>query len=91
MKISKHPFRYNFSEQFPDKREIGGFEGGVIYQATKDNRHYLVIDEGTMSEFLDDDDRDVMDQLVKVIEFETEEELKQYLKEQDGRITIFRK
>ena len=89
MKISKHQFRYNYREQFPDIKEIGGFEGGAIYQAFKDNKHYLIIDEGTMAEFLDDGDQDVMDQLVKVIEFETDEELKKYLKEQDGRITIF--
>ncbi len=88
MKISKHPFRYNYKEHFTDIKCIGGFEGGAIYQASKDNKHYLIIDEGTMAEFLDDD-QDVLDQLVKVIEFETEEELNQYLKEQDGRITIF--
>ena len=90
MKISKHPFRYNYEEHFTDIKCIGGFEGGAIYQALRNNKQYLIIDEGTMADFLDDDDQDIMDQLVKVIEFETEEELNQYLKEHDGRITIFR-
>lgn len=90
MKITKHPFRYNYKEHFPDMKEIGGFEGGAIYKAEKDNKYYLIIDEGTLAEFLDDDDQDVLDQLVKVIEFETEEELENYLKERDGRIKLFR-
>ena len=87
MKISKHPVRYNYKE---DIKEIGGFEDGVIYKATKDGKYYLIIDEGTLAEFLGNDDQDVLDQLVKVIEFETEEELGNYLKERDGRIKLFR-
>lgn len=90
MKTSKHPFRYNYKEHFTNINCIGGFEGGAIYKAYKNNKHYLIIDEGTLADFLNDDDQDIMDQLVKVIEFETEEELNQYLKEHDGRITIFR-
>lgn len=90
MIISKHPFCYNYKEHFTDIKCIGGFEGGAIYQALKDNKHCLIIDEGTLADFLDDEDQDVLDQLVKIIEFETEEKLNQYLKEHDGRITIFR-
>ena len=64
---------------------IGGFEGGVIFQAKKDNKHYIIIDEGTLADFLDEDDRDLLEQLVKIIEFETEEELNHYLEDRSGR------
>lgn len=38
-----------------------------------------------MADFLDEDDKDLLDQLVKIIEFETEEELNNYLEENSGR------
>lgn len=85
MKTTKHPFRYNYKAEFPKIKEIGAFEGGVIYRALKDNKHYLIIDEGTLADFLDEDDKDLLDQLVKIIEFETEEELNKYLEEHSGR------
>lgn len=91
MKITKHPIGFNYRELFPNAKMIGGFEGGAIYKATKENKYYLIIDEGTLADFLDKDDQDLLDQLVKVIEFETEEELENYLQEHNGRIKIFRK
>lgn len=79
MKISNHPFRYIYKTEFPNLKEISAFEGGVIYKATKNNKHYLIIDEGTLADFLDEDDKDLLNQLIKIIEFETEEELNHYL------------
>ena len=34
-----------------------------------------------MADFLDEDDKDLLNQLVKIIEFETEEEVNHYLGE----------
>ena len=85
MKITKHPIGFNYRTLFPDAKMIGGFEGGAIYRAVKDNKHYLLIDEGTLADFLDEDDKDLLDQLVKIIEFETEDELNNYLEERSGR------
>lgn len=68
---------------------IGGFEGGAIYKASKDGKFYLIIDEGTLADFLDEDDQDILDQLVKIIEFENEDELNNYLGERYGKF-IFR-
>jgi len=80
MKITKHPFGYNCRELFPNVKMIGVFEGGAIYKAFKDEKHYLIIDEGTLADFLDEDDRDLLNQLVKIIEFDSIEELESYLK-----------
>lgn len=81
MKLTKHPFGYKYRELFPAAKMIGGFEGGAIFQATRDCK----IDEGTLADFLDEDDKDLLDQLVKIIEFETEEELNHYLEDRSGR------
>jgi len=85
MNITKHPFGYNYRELFPSVKMIGGFEGGAIYQTVRENKHYLIIDESTMADMLDEDDQDLLDQLVKVIEFETEKELNNYIEEHSGR------
>ena len=88
MKVVKFPFSYYFKEIYTNAKRIGSFEGGAIYKALKDNKHYLIIDEGTMADFLDEDYQDLLDQLVKVIEFETEEELYHYLGERYGKYII---
>jgi len=85
MKIYKHKFGFNYRELFPDSKMIGGFEGGVVYKASKEGKSYLIIDEGTLADFLDEDDQDVLDQLIKIIEFENEDELNNYLGEQYGK------
>lgn len=85
MKITKHPIGYYYKEIYPFAKMIGGFEGGAIYKASKVDKHYLIIDEGTLADFLDEDDKDLLDQLVKVIEFDTEEELNKYLAERYGK------
>ncbi|MBK7228453.1 MAG: hypothetical protein IPH97_06245 [Ignavibacteriales bacterium] len=59
--------------------------GGGNFSDNKDNKHYIIIDEGTMADILDEDDKDLLDQLVKIIEFETEEELNHYLEDRSGR------
>lgn len=91
MRVYKHPYRFNYQELYPDVEMIGGFEGGAIYKATKDDKYYLIIDEGTLADMLDVDDQDLLDQLVKVIEFDAEEELKNYLGERYGNIHLFKK
>jgi len=69
-----------------DSLLIGGFEGGTIYKATKENKHYLIIDGGTLADFLDEDDKDLLDQLIKIIEFDSEEELNNYIIEKNAYI-----
>lgn len=91
MKISRHPFQFNFRVQFPDAKMIGGFEGGAIYRSVKNNKHYLIIDEGTLADFLDEDDRDLLNQLIKIVEFENEDELNHYLGDRYASIRLFEK
>jgi len=88
MNTTTHPFGYKYRELFPDAKIIGGLEGGAIFQAIRDSKHYLIIDEGTLSDFLDEDDKDLLDQLVKIIEYDTEEELNHYLGAHYGKFVF---
>ena len=81
MRIEKHPMGYDARQRFPDMRRVKLFEGGAIYAAEKFGRFYLIIDEGTMADFLMPEDEDLLSELVKVIEFETEEEREAYLRD----------
>lgn len=90
MIIYKHKFGFNYRELFSDSKMIGGFEGGAVYKASKEGKSYLIIDEGTLADFLDEDDQDILDQLVKIIEFENEDELNKYLQEHYAAIHLFK-
>ncbi|MFC1665346.1 hypothetical protein ACFL17_06925 [Pseudomonadota bacterium] len=62
-----------------DKQTILSGEGGSIYSAvSKDGKVYLVIDEGTMTDFLSEEDLVGME-LTKVYEFENQEEMIEYI------------
>jgi len=78
MKTSKHPIHYPYKKIYSNIQFISAFEGGGFFKATKDDKHYLIIDEGTMADFLDDNDKDLLDELTTVFEFDTEAELRQY-------------
>lgn len=75
MKVTKHPFGFNYKDIYPDAKMIGSFEGGALYKAIKKDKYYLIIDEGTIADFLADDDRELLNELVKIIEFESESKL----------------
>jgi hypothetical protein len=65
--------------RFPDMQVVRHFEGGSVYSAEDGTRWYLIIDEGTMADFLLEEDEDLVGDLVKVLEFETLSERESYL------------
>ena len=64
-------------EDFPDMRLLRGFEGGAVYTAEREGRFYLITDEGTMADLLDDEDRKGMT-FTSVREFESEAKRQAY-------------
>ncbi len=66
------------NREFADKSTVKGFEGGVVYAADADGKFYLVLDEGTMSDLLDEEDREGLE-FVKTYEFDTAAERNTYL------------
>lgn len=81
MRVERFPFKYDFRKRFPQSRRVGGFEGGAVYAAEKSDKFYLIVDEGTMADFILPEDEDLLDQLVQVIDFDTEDECQHYIKE----------
>ncbi len=43
-------------ERFPDAQLVRGMEGGAIYRAETPTGSWVILDEGTMVEFLDPED-----------------------------------
>ena len=44
------------AERFENKKLVAGFEGGAIYTAEKDEKYYVIVDEGTMLSLLSAED-----------------------------------
>lgn len=85
LETTKHPIGYPFLKYYPNAEEVFGFEGGMIYKSVKENEYVIIVDNGTIADFLDEDDQDLLEQLVTVIKFNSEAELKKYLEEQYAR------
>ena len=81
MRVERHPYKYNYNERFPEKRLVKGFMGGAIYAAEASGKFYIIEDEGTMADFLLPEDEDLLDMLIRIKEFDTEQERDEYLKE----------
>jgi hypothetical protein len=85
MRIEKHPFGFDVCDQFPNARPFRGWEGGCAYRAEREGKAFVIIDEGTMADFLDECDpqeREVLKQLVSVIEFDNEAEREAFITDQ---------
>ena len=57
----------------------------MIYKSVKKDEYIVMVDNGTMAGMLDEDDLDLLDKLVTVIEFNSEDELNTFLGEQYAR------
>lgn len=82
MQIERHPFTFDTHGQFPNARAFRGWEGGRAYRAERDGKPFLIIDEATMADFLDENDptdREVMNRLISIIEFHDEAEREAYI------------
>jgi hypothetical protein len=58
---------------------VAKFEGGSIIAAEKEGKYFLVIDGRTFADILYPEDRDLLEKMLTVYEFETEEERQLYL------------
>lgn len=73
--IERHPIGYDWSARFPDAVLVRGFEGGAQYSAEAGGLHWLITDEGTLADLLDDtEDADLLGQLISIRAFKSEDE-----------------
>ena len=80
MQQKKYPYDHPWRQQASNIKYIAGWEGGAAYAAEKDGAYLLIIDEGTMADFLFDDDQDLLDSLVTVLTFDSLDERHNYIK-----------
>ena len=67
-------------EDFPDRRRLAAFEGGAVYRAEAGGKYYIVLDEGTMTDLLSEEDLvGLREDLVKILEFDSYDESEAYV------------
>jgi hypothetical protein len=80
MLMKEFPYNHPWRDRFPQARMVIGFEGGAVYAAEEGDKYYLILDEGTMADFLlEGKDDDLLQILVKVIEFASADERSAYI------------
>ena len=79
MKIKELGRNDSYEDDFPEKTMLKRFEGGAVYLSEKNDKYYLILDEGTMAWILDEED--LPDCLVKIIEFDSVDERDDYIKQ----------
>jgi hypothetical protein len=80
MRMESHPYDYPIAKYFPERQPFSEFEGGSLWLAEKDGAYYVIIDEGTMADFLiPGEDDNLLNELVKIHEFESELERSQFI------------
>ncbi|MDP1652521.1 MAG: hypothetical protein Q8L56_07340 [Rhodocyclaceae bacterium] len=60
---------HSISDDIP-RRRVGGFEGGSVYEAEENGKFLVIVDEGTLLDFLNEEDRAGLEP-ISVYEFET--------------------
>ena len=73
MILKTFPYNYNALYDFPGATALKYSEGGAVYVARENGKPVVIIDSGTLADFVDDADP-VLDVLVKVIWFDSDEE-----------------
>ncbi len=65
-------------DQFPGRVMLRAFEGGAVYVAEQGGKFYLIQDEGTLADFLNEEDLANLD-LVTIFEFDSAAERAAYI------------
>jgi hypothetical protein len=74
------PYKYDIRKQFPKMRQLEAFEGGAEFAAEKGGKFYLIRDGRTMADMIPPDDEDLLDKMLMVLEFDSEDERDQYIR-----------
>lgn len=62
--VEAHSHEYPWRKRFPDAELLEAREGGAVYATAAEGAWWIIFDEGTMIEFLDDEDADIGHALV---------------------------
>ena len=73
MRIERRPYDFDIHTEFPNARLFRAWEGGGAFKVERDGKSFVISDGRPIAEFLDEadlTDRDALNRLVSVIEFE---------------------
>lgn len=76
MKTTKHPIGFRYNDIFCNLKYIYGFEGGAVYKVDEPKKNILIVDCGTLADFLDEEE---CNELIHILEFDSEAELNDYV------------
>jgi len=82
MKSTSYSRIFSIKEHFPNAKAFRGWEGGCAFECIQNDIPYVIIDEGTLDDFLDEHietDNEVKQKLITVLEFESESEKVEYV------------
>jgi len=76
----KHlPFDTDIESEYSNLQMLFGFERGAYYFASSENKYYIICDSRTMSEFLDESDKDLLFELLTEYEFKNKGDCRKFL------------
>jgi len=85
MKTTKHPFGFKYRDIYTNLKYVYGFEGGVIFKVDQPDKNILIVDNGTLADFLDEDE---CNELIHILEFDSETELTDYVGRKCSNVTL---
>jgi hypothetical protein len=80
MRTETLPFKSDLRKRFPKMRRLEAFEGGAEFAAEKGGKFYLIRDERTMADMTPPEDQDLLDKMLTVLEFDSEDERNDYIR-----------
>jgi hypothetical protein len=84
LETERLPFDTNLEGRFPRRRKLAVGEGWVLYEAECDGWPYLILDEGTLADFISPEDEHLLEQLVTVMRFESHAHRRAYVENRYG-------
>lgn len=56
MHTERHKAGYAYQARFPDLAEFAAYEGGAVFLAGQSSPYYVILDESTLADFMDEED-----------------------------------
>ena len=79
MKTTKHRFGYEYKSRYENLERISTSEGCVVYKGFLDGKSFVVVDCGTLADFLEDEPN-MLNELITIYEFDSEMEADSFIK-----------
>ena len=78
MKVTKHPFGFNYKDTFEKLEIVKQSPGCVTFKGSKNGKLFLIIDCGTLADLLDENEK-LRNELIEIYEFYNETELLEFI------------